>query len=80
LCLLGTKKNTKTNLRKIIYNKFESVLYIILEKGNTGEKRLVLDIYGHLANDAENSQKMKEKIKQIKCSFLQRNLDLSVIF
>ena len=70
LILLGTK-NTKTNLRKIIYNNFESVLYIILEKGKTGEKRLVLDIYGHLAKDAKVCRNMKEKITIIKSSFLQ---------
>ena len=71
LSFLGTKKNTKTNLKQDIYDKFESNLYIILEKGKTGEKRLVLDIYGHLANDAENCQNMKEKIIQIKSSILQ---------
>jgi hypothetical protein len=72
LCLLGTKKNTKTNLRQIIYNNFESGLYIILEKGKTGEKRLVLDIFGHLAKDPEISQKnMKEIIEQITNSILQ---------
>jgi hypothetical protein len=62
---------TKTNLKQDIYDKFKSDLYIILEKGKTGEKRLVLDIYGHLAKDAEVCQNMKEKIKQIKSSFLQ---------
>jgi hypothetical protein len=50
---------TKTNLKQDIYDKFKSDLYIILEKGKTGEKRLVLDIYGHLAKDAEVCQNMK---------------------
>ncbi len=62
---------TKTNLKQDIYDKFKSDLYIILEKGKTGEKRLVLDIYGHLAKDAEVCRNMKEKITQIKSSILQ---------
>jgi hypothetical protein len=49
-------------------------LYTILEKGKTGEKKLVLDIYTRLAFDAEISQDMKQNIEQIKNSFQGKDL------
>jgi hypothetical protein len=70
LSLLASK-NTKINFKSIIYNKFKIYLYTILEKGNTGEKRLVLDIYKYLAYDAAVGQDMKENMKQVKKSIME---------
>jgi hypothetical protein len=70
LSLLASK-NTEINFKSIIYNKFKNDLYTILEKGNTGEKRLVLDIYKYLAYDAAVSPDMKEKMKQVKKSLME---------
>ena len=70
LSLLASMIDFKSN----IYKEFKSDLYTILEKGKTGEKKLVLDIYTRLAFDAEISQDMKQNIEQIKNSFQGKDL------
>jgi hypothetical protein len=65
LSLLASK-NAAYNFKTIIYEKFKNGLYTILEKGNNGEKRLVLHIYKYLAYDAAVGQDMREKIKSKK--------------
>lgn len=65
LSLLASK-NATDNFKTIIYEKFQSDLYTILEKGNTGEKRLALDIYKYLAYDAAVTQNVRENMKKAK--------------
>jgi hypothetical protein len=68
LILLASKNK---NFKAIIYDRFKSSsLDVILEKGNTGEKKLVLDIYKHLVCDPEIKQKM-DLTEQIKNSILE---------
>jgi hypothetical protein len=71
LILLASKNAKNKNFKKIIYDRFKSSsLDFILEKGNTGEKKLVLDIYKHLVCDPEIKQKM-DLTEQIKNSILE---------
>jgi hypothetical protein len=71
LILLGSKNTKNKNFKTIIYDRFKSSsLDVILEKGNSGEKKLVLDIYEQLAFDADNKQKM-DLSDQIKDSILE---------
>jgi len=68
LILLASKNAKKKNFKKIIYDRFKSSsLDFILEKGNTGEKKLVLDIYKYLACDPEinESMKLSEEMKKV---------------
>jgi hypothetical protein len=70
LILLASKNTKSKNFKTIIYDRFKSSsLDVILEKGNSGEKKLVLDIYKYLACDAEIHQKM-ELSDEIKDSIL----------
>jgi hypothetical protein len=72
LILLASKNTKSKNFKTIIYDRFKSSsLDVILEKGETGEKKLVLDIYKYLACDAEIHQKM-ELSDQIKKSILDK--------
>ena len=68
LILLASKNAKNKNFKKIIYDRFKSSsLDFILEKGNTGEKKLVLDIYKYLACDPEinESMKLSEEMKKV---------------
>jgi len=65
---------SKTDNISIIYRDFKSDLYTILEKGNTGEKKLVLDVFTRLAFDETIKQDMKQNIEQIKKSFQGKDL------
>ena len=71
LILLASKNTKNKNFKTIIYDRFKSSsLDVILEKGETGEKKLVLDIYEQLAFDADIKQKM-DLSDQIKDSILE---------
>jgi hypothetical protein len=65
LSLLASKADNKSD----IYNDLKSYLYTILEKGNTGEKKLVLDVFTRLAFDEKISEDMKQNIGTIRNSF-----------
>jgi hypothetical protein len=65
LASLASKNTKKKNFKSLIYTELKRDLDIVLEKGSTGEKRLVLEIYKHLACDQEIRQKfiLSEEIK-----------------
>ena len=58
LAHLASKNTKKINFKSLIYQELKGDLDIVLEKGSTGEKRLVLEIYKHLACDQEIEQKL----------------------
>ena len=62
---LASKATKKINFKSLIYTELKGHLDIVLEKGSTGEKRLVLEIYKNFACDSELSQKfiLSEEIK-----------------
>jgi hypothetical protein len=65
LAHLASKNTKKKHFKYLIYTELKGDLDIVLEKGSTGEKRLVLEIYKHLACDQEIRQKfiLSEEIK-----------------
>ena len=74
LAHLASKTTKKKNFKSLIYTELKGHLYIVLEKGSAGEKRLVLEIYKHLACDQEISQQfiLSEEIKN---SILEKKKD-----
>jgi len=71
LAHLASKATKKINFKSLIHTELKGHLDIVLEKGSAGEKRLVLEIYKHLACDPEIRQKftLSEEIKNsiLKC-------------
>jgi hypothetical protein len=65
---------SKADFKSTNYQEFLSYLYTILEKGTTGEKKLVLDVFTRLAFDETIKQDMKQNIEQIKKSFQGKDL------
>jgi hypothetical protein len=72
LASLASKNTKNINFKSLIYTELKPDLDIVLEKGSRGEKRLVLEIYKHLACDKEISKKLtlSEDIKNsiLKCA------------
>ena len=74
LAHLVSKTSKKKNFKSLIYTELKGHLDIVLEKGSTGEKRLVLEIYKNLACDQEIGQKFFLS-KEIKHSILENKRD-----